>query len=157
MNDVHTTALRDALVDHVSRTHRTRKMRGFAVVSGAVVTAAVVTVAFTRIQTAPAVDRGQLHCRSGASTNSTDVGVSAGVIDPQQAQRYGDAVENCAALWRQGILQPGPDYPADLPKLAKGQVPPMIICVDSSQTAVVVPAVNNAVCGARGLAQDATG
>jgi len=153
MNDIHTAALRDALVAHVSRSHRTRKVRRLAGLSSAVVTAAGITVAFTTIHTAPAVDRGELHCRSGASTSSTDVGVMAGVTDPQQAPRYGDAVDNCAALWRQGILKPGADYPSNLPELANGQVPPMIVCVDSSETAVVVPAINDAVCGALGLAQ----
>lgn len=153
MSNDRSDALRAALVDHVAHSYRTRRTQKLAALGGAVVIATGVTVAFSTMRTATPLDHGELHCRSGASVDSKDVGVAAGVIDPHQQPKYGDAVENCAALWRQRILTPGSDYPTALPQLTPGQIPPMIVCVDDSLTAVVVPATDPAVCGALGLAE----
>lgn len=148
-------ALRQQLVEQVdgSRRRTARQIGGVAGLT--VVVGAGATLAFTSPWSAPVVDQGLLHCRAGASVDSTDVMAHAGTSSedpPQQETRFGGAQQTCAALWRQGILVAGNDFPKDLPRPSAGQIPPMITCVDSDNVPVVVPGLQTSTCNALGLA-----
>lgn len=152
--DLRRAALRQHLVDQVTShpRHVHRRNTGIAV-SALAVAGAASSLAFFTPWSAPVNDQGVLHCRAGASVKS-DVMAAAGVSskDPAGTQpRFGDARETCAALWRQGILVPGDDFPSDMPRPSAGQVPPLVVCVGSDDVPVVVPGRQSSICTSLGL------
>lgn len=153
--DVRRAALRRQLVERVISTHH-HVHRRIAVIVGAtlVVGAAASSLAFFAPWSAPVQDHGYLHCRAGASVGSIDVVTAAGVssLDPPGTQpRFGDARQTCAALWRQGILVAGDDFPPDVAQPSAGQAPPMVTCVDADNVPVVVPGRQPSLCTSLGL------
>lgn len=147
-------AFRQQLVEHVNsnRRHVRRRIGGIAAAT-LVVGAAASSLAFFAPWSGPVQDHGYLHCRAGVSASSTDVMAAAGtsLADPSQEPRFGDARETCAALWRQGILVAGNDFPTNVARPSAGQVPPMVICMDADNVPVLVPGLQPSICTSLGL------
>jgi len=137
------TAMRRQLEAHVTGKHRRRP--ALIAASAAVVAAGTSAAAYAYVQhSQPVTNKIEARCYTVASLSAgpesfTTVAEAtpAGSLRPGQV---GNALSVCAALWRQGILHPGPQG-ARGPAAASGasSVPPLAACVLPDGTAAVIP------------------
>lgn len=139
-------AMRHQLTAVVTRSHHRR--RPLLIAASAVVVAAGSSAgAYAYVQhSQPVTDKSEARCYTVASLSAgpesfTTIAQASRAGSPQPA-RVGNAVGVCAALWRQGILHPGPQGTrgrATPGPVGTGQVPPLVACVLPGGTAAVFP------------------
>ena len=156
------TAMRRQLVAVVTGRRRRRGPLLIAA-AAAVVAAGTSAGAYAYAQhSQPVTDKSQAHCYSVASLSAgpesfTTVAQATLAGSPHAAQ-VDDALAVCAALWRQGILHPGPQGargPAAPDPAGTSPVPPLVACVLPDSTAAVFPGTTST-CAALGLANAAS-
>ena len=105
----------------------------------------------------PVTDKSEARCYTVASLSAgpesfTTIAQASRVGSSRPAQVV-NAVSVCAALWRQGILHPGPQGVrgrATPGAEGNGQVPPLVACVLPGGTGAVFPGTPRT-CAALGL------
>jgi hypothetical protein len=131
--------------------------------SAVVVAAGTSAGAYAYVQhSQPVTDKGQARCYTVASLSAgpesfTTIAQATIAGSPRPAQ-VDNALTVCAALWRQGILHPGPQGargPAAPDPEGSSPVPPLAACVLPDSTAAVFPGTTST-CAALGLANAAS-
>jgi hypothetical protein len=143
------TAMRRQLGAEVTRSHRRRPL--IIAASAVVVAAGTSAGAYAYVQhSQPVTDKNQARCYTVASLSAgpesfTTIAQATPAGSSRQAQ-VGNALSVCAALWRQGILHPGPQGvhgPATPNPAGTSPVPPLAACVLPDGTAAVFPGTHS--------------
>src|SRR5215472_18180412 len=150
------TAMRRQLEAAVTRSHCRRPL--LIAASAVVIAVGTSAGAYAYVQhSQPVTDKNQARCYTVASLSAgpqsfTTIAQAtpAGSSRPAQVD---NALSVCAALWRQGILHPGPQGahgPATPDPAGTSPVPPLADCVLPDGTAAVFPGTH-ATCATLGL------
>lgn len=138
--------MRHQLTAVVTRGHHRRRPLLVAVCA-VVVAAGTGAGAYAYVQHfEPVTDKSEARCYTVASLSAgpesfTTIAQASRAGSSRPAQ-VADAVSVCAALWRQGILNPGPQGArgrATPDPAGTGQLPPLVACVLPGGTAAVFP------------------
>ena len=154
-------AMRRQLETVVSR--KSRRKPVFIAASAVAVAAGTSAGAYAYVQhSEPVTDKDDARCYTVASLSAgpesfTTIAQAAGAGSSRPAQ-VDNALSVCAALWRQGILDPGPQGAhgrATPDPTGASRVPPLVACVLPDGTAAVFPGTRST-CATLGLPNAAT-
>jgi hypothetical protein len=154
-------AMRRQLETVVNRKRRRKPL--LIAASAAVVAAGTSAGAYAYVQhSQPVTDKNDARCYTVASLSagpeSFTTIAQASMAGSTRPAQVGNAVSVCAALWRQGILHPGPQGArgrATPDPAGTSQVPPLVACVLGDGTAAVFPGIRST-CATLGLPNAAT-
>jgi hypothetical protein len=150
------TAMRRQLEAEVTRKNRRRPL--LIAASAAAVAVGTSAGAYAYVQhSEPVTDRSGARCYTVASLSagpeSFTTIAEATVVGSLRPAQVNNALGVCAAMWRQGILHPGPQgarSPATPDSAGSSPVPPLAACVLPNGTAAVFPGTRS-ICATLGL------